>query len=503
MQIKERVSRSTLPRPMACALLLLVAACGTTVPAASVVGRVGAGDDLRSPTADSSGPVDIGTAPDGRDTRATSGAPPAFGSVQGPASQVSRPVAGGGVGPAPAIGRAKPVEVGLLVVKDIGAAAAAVGVKDLSTGDGKTQAEASVALLNSRGGLAGHPVRPVIFEQDATQDPETQYQAACAMFFQDNKVKAVVTWALHPILRACAAAAGVPYVTAGTRSAPASVLAQHPLTAVPSQFSLDRVVPTWIASLKAQRYFDPKSTTEQVRIGLVYNGDPDFASVPSLVKNTLAAQGLRIAAEQAIPGADSTTKAPAASSAARNGVLRFQGAGVNRVVVVDKSGQALVSFGRAAASQSYYPTYGLSSLELPSLLRPLLTAEQLQGARGIGWIPATDVPTDRQPPLSANATACIKVLTAAKQDMSASLTRVSALGICDGVLLLGAAWKDPALSAATFLPGLRQLGTAYPSVVALSDDFRSHVDGAATYRPIAYDRACDCFAYHGQAATVA
>jgi hypothetical protein len=198
-----------------------------------------------------------------------------------------------------------------------------------------------------------------------------------------------------------------------------------------------------------------------------------------------------------MPGTDDSSKVTAASSAGSNAALKFASQGVNRVLAVDKSGQALAYFGLAAASQGYYPRYGLSSLELPSALRTVLSARQLQGAAGIGWVPSTDVPTSAQPPLSANGSACVRAMLGAQQDMSLSATRLSALATCDGVLLLGAAWTDPDLVASTFVPGLSRLGAGYAPVTALADDFSSHRDGASAYRPLAYQAGCDCFAYTG------
>ncbi len=389
------------------------------------------------------------------------------------------------------------MEVGFFVVKDLGPATKALGVDGLATGNATNQVRASVALLNSRGGLNGKVVKPVILEQDATQNAQTQYQAACSLFFDDHKVAAVVGWGLLPVVQSCAMQHHVPYVTSGNRTTSSAEISRYPLLAIPSQLDLRRAVATLVPSLSVQGYFKPRTATEIVRIGLIYNEDNDFAQVPALVSEQLKRLGLSLTDKQSMPSPDDTSRVPAASNAGASAVLRFSSARITHVISISKSGQAMAYFGIAAQNQAYYPQFGLSSLELPASQRTVITARQLQGARGIGWLPSWDVPTSAQPPLNANATACVAALKKAGEDMSLAATRGSALGTCDGTLLLGAAWKRRALTAPDFLAGLGDLGSTYAPAVTLADDFGSRRDGASAVRPMAFQAACDCFAYTG------
>jgi hypothetical protein len=475
---------------------LALTACGTTVPLTTQSSGLAGADGLGG------GPSDAATAPSAGTTGVVSG-PGTTGAVAPGGSSTGAVTSTGtsstsGAGTTGAVRTGSgPVEVGILAAKDVGPATKALGVDGLSTGDGRAQSLAAVQLLNARGGLAGHKVVPIVVEQDATKDATTQYQAACSTFFDDHHVVAVFAWGLLPMVQACAARHGVPFLTSGNRSTSRSNFDRYPMTAVASQLVLDRMVGPWIASLQSGGWFVPASATEKVKIGLIFNEDNDFAGVPALVGAALRRAGLVLGLTQSMPGTDDTSKVSAATSAGSNAVLKFASQGVNRVLVVDKSGQALAYFGLAAASQGYYPKYGLTSLELPSALRTVLSARQLEGARGIGWLPSTDVPPSKQPPLSSNATQCVKAMTQAHQDMTLAATRLSALAMCDGVLLLGAAWKDTALAPSAFLPGLRSLGRTYGPVTALTDDFTAHRDGVSGVRPLAFDSACDCFAYTG------
>jgi hypothetical protein len=480
-------------RPLLALLALaLASACGTTVQGVSAGSPQATGDGLalEPTTAASAGPVAGGPVDGPLTPRAGATTPGA-----------AQPTATAGValpaGPKPVTSSKTPVEVGFFVTKDLGPLTKALGVDGLATGDGKKQAEASLKLLNARGGLAGHPVKAVIFEYDATGNNAGQQQAACSLFFEDHKVRAVTSILTLDVLQACTAKAGVPFVSSGNRSTSAANLARYPLTATPPMITLDRFVPVWIASLKEQGYFPAGA-----RVGLIYNEDPDFSAVPKQVETALQNIGQALVDKQPMPGTDDTSKVTAATSAGKNAALRFAAARIDRVLAVDKSGQALAYFGLAAQGQSYYPVYGLSSLELPNSQRTVLSKRSMQGARGIGWSPGLDLPVRNQTALSATFTACINAMKQAGEDMSSQSTRFSALSICDSALLLAAAWTDNTLQGRTFYSGLRALGSRYASALTFGTDFSRHPDGASRYRTLAFDDACDCFTYRSPFRTV-
>jgi hypothetical protein len=474
---------------LAIGLLVALTACGTTVPVAQQGASLGS---------ELGGPGAVGVVPSaapGAISPGSAAAPTAGPPRVGGAAVTAQPgTSSSGSAPIATSNPARkgaPIEVGFFVTKDLGPATKALGVDGLATGDGKRQAQATVALVNARGGIAGHPIIPVIFEYDVNNGA-TQFQAACSTWFDDHKVRAVVSILVLPTLRACAAKRGVPFVSSGNRTTTDATIRQYPLTALPPQMSLERMIPAWIASLKQQGYFAAGS-----KIGLVFNDEPDYAGVPAMVDRELRAIGSQLLDKQPMPSTDDVSRVSAATSAGQNAALKFSSQGIDRVLAVDKSGQALSYFGIAAANQAYYPTYGLSSLELPSLLRTILSARQLQGARGIGWSPGVDLPSSKQPVLSANGTACLKAMTNSGEDMTSSGTRFSALSTCEGLLLLQTAWTDPSLSGASFLSGLRALGPRFPPALTFAADFTARLDGAASFRNLAFDAGCDCFAYRG------
>lgn len=415
-----------------------------------------------------------------------------------------QPASADGAAPAAAAPRkGQPIQVGFYVVKDVGEATAALGAKGLSTGNGRRHAEATASLLNKRGGIGGSKVVPVIFEYDVSQNGETQQQAACSLFFEDNRVTAVVSALLVPSLMTCAERRGVPFVTNGDRSTSELQLQSFPHAALPATMTLNRVTATLMPSLQEQGWFEAASAAEPVKVGLLYNEDPEFAQVPADVTAQLKRIGLSLTDQQPMPAPDDTSKVTRASNAGSSAVLRFRSKGITHVLSISKSGTALAFFGLAAQNQNYYPKYGLSSLELPAALRTVLSKRQLEGSRGVGWLPVYDVPISKQPPATPDLRDCLAAMGQAGESTSSSTSRGYALATCGGGLTLAAAWKSTPLTREGFVSGLRALGKGFTSVSTFSNDFSQRRDGVATARPLAFQSDCDCFAYTGPAAAVA
>lgn len=495
-------------RALALLVVALVTACGSTVA------PVGQGF-----TPAGALPVGAGGATDGLGAAGGATASGVGGPLGGslPAAATNAAVQAGREGPtsggnrartpatAPGAAARRPpaVKIGFFVAKDVGAATAALGYDGLSTGDGRRHAETTVQLLNRRGGIGGAKVAPVIFEYDVTQNGDTQQQAACSAFFEDDRVAAVVSILLLPIVMTCAEKYGAPFVTNGDRSTGEQQLARYPHAALPATMSLGRVAATLIPSLQRQGWFTAGSATDPVKVGLLYNEDSEFAQVPAQVAAQLQRIGLGLTDQQAMPTTDDTSKTSRAANAGSSAVLRFRSKGITHVLAISKSGQAVAYFAIAAQNQNYYPRFGLTSLELPAALRTVLSARQLEGARGVGWLPVYDVPLTAQPPATPDRRDCLAAMTAAGEDANASTSRGYALATCGGGLTLAAAWRKTPLTPAGFLSGLRALGRSFTSVSTFADDFSSNRDGVSRARPMAFTASCDCFVYTGPAAAVA
>jgi hypothetical protein len=391
-----------------------------------------------------------------------------------------------------------PVEVGFVVVQNTAAAAKAVGDSALVSGDGATQAEVAAGLVNANGGLAGHKIKPIIYEVNVQQSVDSQEQAACARFFQDNHAIAVVSVGWSSAGAACAEKYHAPFVTASVASTRRAVLDKYPLAVLIDVPVLDAVPASLVSSLVRRGWFKPAAATEVVKIGLVYTDSPDFAAVPGQVRTALAAEGMTLTDTVGMPPLTGTNY-QAAATAGESAALRFSSDHINRVLVVDAGGSGISWFSLAAGQDMYYPRYGATSLSEFSLWSTSMTARQLAGAAGLGWEPIWDLPVSKQPPGSANTRACVAAMSKAGEDMNTQATRASAMLSCEGADLLAAAWRTGPLTESGFLSGLNALGRRYSPVIAMATDFGGHRDGASVARPVIHQAACNCFVYDGPA----
>jgi hypothetical protein len=472
----------------------LLAGCGSTVQVSS----------SQSVPADASGlnglePVSPGDAV--RGTTSPTGSRTVGGGMPAPegANAGDGELRAGGAGPAKTVsaGPRAPVEIGFLVTEDTGETTQALGYGGLSTGSGVRQAKVAASLLNARGGLAGHRVVPVIFEATVSGG-SSQFQTACSQFFDDRSVRAVVSLLINDVLRGCTAKHGVPYVAGALDSTSAAILRSTPQLVIPNQTSYDQVSVTLVDSLVAQGWFRPSTPTERVEIGLITHEEPQFSTVPMIVRQRLKAAGLKLRDVAFLPYPADTDDIAAASNAGRAAALRFQSEGVNRVIGIDEGGFAMSWFGISAGSQNYYPTLALSTTSQPSVLAAgVLTSEQLKGSAGIGWAPYLDTSVALQAPVSRRTTECLEAMKKAGEDVSGASERTHSIGVCEGAFTLLDAWRSVPLTLSGFQRGLSALGSSYVPVSVFGADFSRSRAAAAKYRRFRYASDCDCYRYTG------
>lgn len=489
------------------------AACGTTVPLSSQsafqsgnplsAGAGGAtglglapGETQGSGTGNSSGLTTAGMA-------STSGmvSPSGSGGI-GPghsgaagAGPAGNQVAGG-QGRRPANARS-PVEVGFLVTQDIGGEAKNLGYSGLSTGDGGEEARAAVALVNSKGGIAGHPIQPVIDDINPESYSESTFQAACSQFFQDNHVSAVVSILDASVLRACAAQHDAPLLSTAPYSVDSATLQANPLLVLTYQMVVQDDAAALTDALIKEGFFDETNPLTKPVIGLVTNDDPEYSSAQGIVSAHLKAAGLALRDSFAMPPDNDNSDIALASEDGQAAALRFKSEGIDHVIFVDENGFGMSWFAVGARSDAYYPRLGLSTLEEPSLEPAVLNPQQLEGSEGIGWAPVIDTSVQNQPDLGSHGALCRTAMSKAGIDMSVAATRLAALPVCDAVFLLSAAWSDGKIGGAGFASGLAGLGSGYQSSVTFASDYARSRAAARAFRAIAYNDPCNCYLYSG------
>ncbi len=397
--------------------------------------------------------------------------------------------------PITAVKSTTPVPVGYLVAKDVGGAFKSLGYDGLSSGSGATQVRSAVKLINSSGGIGGRQIKEVIYEFDATGDVSTTINTACAKFFEDNHVQAVVTIYFHPQLSACAKKHNVPLISDSNASTSESALAQNASLVFPGQPSIEKVASLLPAGLIKAGWI---SKAKKPVIGLITFETPDYAKVEGIVKSELAKAGLSLKTTTFMP----SDSIPQAATAGKAASLKFKAAGVTHVIGVDGGGFGLSWFTLNAGQQGYYPRLGMSSLSAPGAFPSIFSANQLEGAAAIGWAPIIDTVPAQQTAVSARTTSCQNAAKAAGQDQNGALIRMYSTLICDATWFLADTFKGGIVGSGQLQSGIKALTGGYNSAVNFKSNPAKSRTAAAAYKPMVYNAGCDCFKYTGSLQTI-
>ena len=385
----------------------------------------------------------------------------------------------------------KTIKIGVYTVQGFSSFGASVGV-NVSTGDQAAEARAVIAYLNAHGGLAGRKIEPVIHDfniPEAANNPNTEYQAACAAWTQDTRVYAVISpvGTVNNTLYDCLSKAGVPTVSAGESEDASFFQRYDPWFYQPTDMNLRRILSDNVDALSSVGFFGAHP-----KVGVIYADTAnELEAVNEGLKPALARHGMSLADSFAVPAGDS------GSAAYSNAVLRFKAEGITHVMFTYLGSP--LEFMINAQSQGYHPHYALHSRNSPAaLLQGNAPAAQQAGSMGMGWQPMNDVDTSHDPGIfSDREKLCLKIIKDSGQDTSSRATALTGLWICDNLFFL----HDALLHAPTFTIAGLQAGaeslTHYDAASTFSSRFapgRLH-DGAAVYRIFAYKANCSCYAY--------
>ena len=491
--------RATLLLPV----LLALAACGTTVPAAEQLGAgaavagsagspelQGLGGDPTAPTASdpvgpggtTAGPAVVGGLPAGAPDQ------PGSAAADPSSSAAAAPAAGAPL----ASGRGytdKQIRLGFSISSD---ASRALGATGLAVGIADQQALVRTYLDkdNREGGIAGRVVVPVFYDYSAGGDLNAQDQAACATWTQDTPVFAATgvragTTGSGDTLTPCLAKAGVPWLQgAGDQHKWARYLpAMYNVAAV----NATREARLLIESLAAQGFLPSTA-----KVGVVVNDNQgDYSrTVKEGMEPALAKLGLRISKQVVISNPQTQSS---------NAELQMATSGVTHVLFAAPGGAAAAQFMISADSQGRTYRYGISSQDAPGLtVQALAPHRQLLTAAGYGYKPSLDVDGSNQPPQTAGMKACFGYYTSKGYDTE-SLNRAAMAIICDSVELVRAALAGQAApSQASMAEAVARLGRTLPSAGTFATSFSAQQhDGAGGYRFLRYDGERRAFRYVG------
>jgi ABC-type branched-subunit amino acid transport system substrate-binding protein len=479
------------PFPARLLLVVLLAACGTTVP---VDAQQFAGNGVSGPgpgTSTVGGDGHAASAPGagsgGAGSSSTTGA--ASGSAAAVPGGSSSAAAGPGSGEATTTagtGEHTPVVVGFEVIQGGNQFIANGFGTPVNFGDGRKEITAIVKDVNAHGGINGHPIRPVFADWNAASGDQGR-QADCATLLDDEHAQFVVTVInINSAFLACVAKHGVPVVNSSLGAGDTYLYRTYRGNFFsPSLMSLNRE-----SELLLRRLTERGVLTRGKKVGVVIDGtDPQYTRVFKTTEEpTLKALGL--------PYDSYTVNATADVSSA---VLRFKTDGIKQVVFIAPNGIIATLFMQGAEQQGYRPTYGMGDSTSAWFAAKAAPPAQVKGFQGVGSLPLSNVEVAQYPTTPAERT-CLKLIAKEGEANTDRHTSITATVYCEGIY----AWTAVArkitgpITAAAWRAAYPTVGTSYRPVTTFAIDFGNGQDGnVLKYRDLAWSAGCSCVAYSG------
>jgi len=480
-------------------VLLLVAACGTTVPLSAQTAQGqqagGLGSSADAPSALRSG---AGSSTAGGIGGSAAGAAGTGGAGSAASPSGVTPGAGSSSGGAAVGGAAantnKPLDLGF--ISTACSNCHLLGGQYANAGGGNSGEDMLRALVkhqNAVGGINGRKINPIFADID-TNDANwpTMFQAVCSTFTQDHHVAAVlgVAFVFDEGLMNCLTKAGVPWInSAAGLMGDETVFAKYPtwFSAVePSQDAQELVA---LTSAWEDGWLTPKNV-----VGMI---DQSCSADERVYTRTLVpwltAHHINLKAHEVNTCSDGSAKLGESTSFLSQAVLKMRSEGVDTVVV---SSIALLLFSEDAESQNYRPKYlaygGLAGGE------GIASPNQMVNMHAADWIPTRDFDSSHQPSQTPQQKACVQDMKSGGLSTAPSEYPVY-YAICSNLALYVAAAKAaPGLRATDIASAIGALGSSVGDLYLLNQAStwgpRKHF-GPSTYRVSTYSKACSCFLY--------
>lgn len=330
------------------------------------------------------------------------------------------------------------------------------GAGAITRSDEAAAASALIEDINSHGGIAGREIKPVFFGYDA--------------YFAE-----------YPNL-----------YDAGT-------------------ISQDRMLAAMADSLERQDYFsgwDPRAgapSDSEPTVAVLSVDEPEWdrplrgVMLPALEEAGYPVDDSLVIA---IPSAATEAELGQASKAVQNAILKLTSAGVTHVIMLDATGTTTLLFGQAASQQEFFPRLGINTATgLQALYDAgVLTAPQLAGAVGLGWLPTIDLPaSDGEKYATEAATECLDTVKAATGEGFTSTNAAGlALAECDMVHLTAATLDniEGEWSLQSAADAIGTLGEDYQSALVPGSGFtEGRQDAVQVGYDMAWDDKCGCVTY--------
>jgi hypothetical protein len=487
-------------------LSVVLSACGSTVAMST---RSPAGDGLAPGQSQSlsqgSDAPGTGSGQEVAGSTSSSGGLTPAGGAGGTAGATLRPGdSSAGVGPGaltPGPAPQGPLKFGLLDVSSPAAAVGAIGVQAQTSVNEQDLAHAYIRYFNAHGGIAGRKLEPVEYTQNpSSPNYQSDMQAACAKFTQDNKLTVVIRAQLGGLTpenyESCLTKARVTSLEMSYAVGDNTMLARHPQLYDVSAPSVDRRERAVLTGLAGTGYLTTKNT-----VGVLVEDCPeDQRAYQNTVVPLARSLGLHLTT-RTVGCLTGDGDLGAFSAQVQSAVLPFRSAGVDRVTFVSGwEPLMLLFFETNAANQSWKPFYALSSNAVIGSTVGEYSAEQQSRMRGIGWAPSTDTgsPMTNAATKKCDAMARSEGVSPQTQGDVALVRLVCEVFLVFKAAVEAAGGRDDSASLAM---GLASATRSYVSATVLGGKLRlgdGHQDGATQAAEFGFVSSCTCFRYVGR-----
>ena len=411
--------------------------------------------------------------------------------------------AGGGAAapsPNPAAPRTTgPLNIGVLYSQNT-AAQSALGVNTNTSLDSSTIAQALINWYNAHGGIVGRHLTAV-YNGFGADDPsyQTDLQAACAKFTQDNHVSEVLdlAGAYDPSFQQCLTTAHTPYV--GYTVSDDVDMGSFPGFVNPSDRSLDDRVRAVLGVLAGTGYLSRSN-----KLGVVYETCPNTTrALQRTLEPYATSLHLNVAKTFGIDCVTGFSSAGPGAAELQQAVLQFQSAGVDRVTFVSNYESAVILlFARDAENAGYRPGYALSSNAGAGIPGGNIPTAQMQNFHGVGWQPLGDV--NSTDPVSPAGSRCLQITSSENVHPGSPSDYSLIYQACETFFFLETVLQSThgAADWSSFIGAVNSLGSAFQSTISLGGATQvssGRHAGASEAAPFAFSNGCQCMKYSGPA----
>ncbi|HZU73033.1 MAG TPA: hypothetical protein VE990_09720 [Acidimicrobiales bacterium] len=360
--------------------------------------------------------------------------------------------------------------------------------------DARNVYNAVINYANAHGGFAGRKLQALYYDYNLTTDFNTQDQASCAYWTQDNKSFFIVGGT--DIRDACGQNVGA--VVIGSGSATEAIFQKYPNMIDPDATALDRLGAVTASGLYKAGYFAGK-------LGLVTWDDPNYRAtiqngyMPTLSSHHITPlQTVYIAVPQQIGALGDM------SAAVSSAVTKFKSLGIDHVIIQDGpagvwSGDGLTfEWMNQAKSQNYYPRYGGNAGNAPGFgINPSDEENKMLAIDNSDY----DAQYDKGWHTNQARTQCFQIEAQAGYPVSSSNQNDEGIAgaACDYVFFMQKVINSlPRVTAAGFVAQAQTLGTSFPSAIIYGTKLLSgRRDGGDEFRTEEYFSSCSCLQYQG------